>query len=444
MTGNEGIAIDRRKAWVVVTLLFFYSVINFFDKLVLGLAAVPIMKELQLDPAQYGLVASSFYWLYAVSGVIVGLFVINRVRSKWLLVALVAIWSIAQAPIAFTSSLMVLVACRILLGIGEGPGTPSAYEAAHSWFESKQRNLPTAIIIQGTSVGFLLGAPILTYVIVDYGWRHAFLLCSVLGVIWIVAWLMFGADGPISVHAQSDAGAAPARVPWSSLWFDRTMIGSYIVGFGSYWMVGLSIAWLAPFLQTGLGYDARAVGWVVSAMHAVQPVIVIGLSILSERALRRGATSRTARANVNAGCLILAGCCFATAMSIEGSGFLKVALLALGFQLPMITFVLGPAMVSEVAPTAQRGTALLVTYSVITVAGFISPAVVGFVLKAAGPQAVGPGYTQAFLVSAAVLVVSGLAGFVFLHPDASRRRLEAVAQGEEASLALAPRSATAF
>jgi hypothetical protein len=43
-----------------------------------------------------------------------------------------------------------------------------------------------------------------------------------------------------------------------------------------------------------------------------------------------------------------------------------------------------------------------------------------------------------------VLVVSGLAGFVFLHPDASRRRLEAVAQGEEASLALAPRSATAF
>jgi ACS family D-galactonate transporter-like MFS transporter len=106
--------------------------------------------------------------------------------------------------------------------------------------------------------------------------------------------------------------------------------------------------------------------------------------------------------------------------------------------------VLGPAMVSEVAPTAQRGTALLVTYSVITVAGFISPAVVGFVLKAAGPQAVGPGYTQAFLVSAAVLVVSGLAGFVFLHPDASRRRLEAVAQGEEASLALAPRSATAF
>jgi MFS family permease len=441
MAGTEGIVIDRRKAWTVVTLLFFYSVINFFDKLVLGLAAVPIMKELQLDPAQYGLVASSFYWLYAVSGVIVGLFVVNRVQSKWLLVALVAIWSIAQAPIAFTSSLMVLVACRILLGIGEGPGTPSAYEAAHSWFESNRRNLPTAIIIQGTSVGFLVGAPLLTHIIVSYGWRHAFLLCSALGVIWIVAWVALGANGPISLHAAGGAGAARARVPWSSLWADRTMIGSYIVGFGSYWMIGLSIAWMAPFLQMGLGYDARVVGWMVSAMTAVQPVIIIGLSLLSERALQRGTTSRAARAMVNAGCLVLAGCCFALAMGIDGAGFIKVALLALGFQLPTITFVLGPAMVSEVAPTPQRGTALLVTYSVITVAGFISPAVVGYVLKAAGPEAIGLGYTQAFLVSAAVLVVTGLAGFVFLHPDASRQRLEALARGEDGSLVLTPHAA---
>src|SRR5262245_282851 len=168
MSETGGIAIDRRKAWTVVTLLFFYSVINFFDKLVLGLAAVPIMKELQLSPAQYGLVASSFYWLYAVSGTLVGLFLVNRITSKWLLMILVAIWSIAQAPVAFSSSLTALVACRILLGIGEGPGTPSAYDACHSWFPSDRRNFPTSIIIQGTSVGFLVGAPVLTHVILQY------------------------------------------------------------------------------------------------------------------------------------------------------------------------------------------------------------------------------------------------------------------------------------
>src|SRR5579871_2362420 len=107
---DSKIAIDRRRAWIVVALLFFYSIINFFDKLVLGLAAVPIMKELQLTPAQYGLVASSFYWLYAASGVVVGLFFVNRIKSKRLLMILVAIWSIAQAPIAFSSGLTALVA----------------------------------------------------------------------------------------------------------------------------------------------------------------------------------------------------------------------------------------------------------------------------------------------------------------------------------------------
>jgi len=441
MSGGEAAVIDRRKAWLVILLLFFYGVINFFDKLVLGLAAVPIMKELQLGPAEYGLVASSFYWLYALSGVLVGLFVVRHVRSKWLLAGLVAIWSLAQAPIAFTSSLTVLVACRVVLGIGEGPGTPSAYEAAHSWFESKERNLPTAIIIQGTAVGFLVGAPMLTHVIVEYGWRYAFLLCSAFGLVWIVAWLALGDGGPISAHGSGDPGAARVSVPWSTLWVDRTMVGSYVVGFGSYWMVGLSIAWMAPFLQMGLGYDSRVVGWMVSAMTAVQPIIIVGLSFLSERALRSGAKSRWARAAVNAGCLVVAGCCFAVAVSLDGAGFVKVALLALGFQLPTITFVLGPAMVSEIAPMAQRSTALLVTYSVVTVAGFISPAVVGYVLKAVGPDAVARGYVYAFLVSAAVLIVTGLLGLLLLHPDVSRRRLESMSKTEPTSPLLVPRAA---
>ena len=71
----------------------------------------------------------------------------------------------------------------------------------------------------------------------------------------------------------------------------------------------------------------------------------------------------------------------------------------------------------------------------------ISPAVVGYVLKAAGPEAVGLGYTHAFLVSAAVLAITGLLGFLFLHPDASRQRLQGLARGEDGSLVLNARAA---
>lgn len=55
--------------WVVLILLFFGAVINFADKSIIGLAAVPIMKEFDLSYAEWGLVGSSYYWLYPVTGI---------------------------------------------------------------------------------------------------------------------------------------------------------------------------------------------------------------------------------------------------------------------------------------------------------------------------------------------------------------------------------------
>jgi len=56
--------------WVMIFLLLGLGVINFADKAVLGLAAVPIIRELHLSPAQYGLVSGSFFLLYALSSVV--------------------------------------------------------------------------------------------------------------------------------------------------------------------------------------------------------------------------------------------------------------------------------------------------------------------------------------------------------------------------------------
>jgi MFS family permease len=111
--------------------------------------------------------------------------------------------------------------------------------------------------------------------------------------------------------------------------------------------------------------------------------------------------------------------------------------LALGFLLPLTSFTIGPAIVSEVAPTRQRGTALLITYSVVTVAGFISPAVMGYALQSAGTDVVA-GYANAFHATAALLIVAGLAGFLLLNPDVSRQRLASTAtdSGVDAPLAV--------
>jgi len=377
------------------------------------------MKELDLSPTAYGYVASAYFWPYALSGVLAGLFLVNRIKAKWLLAILVCIWSLSQLPIAFTSSLGVLYLCRIMLGIGEGPGTPLALHACHTWFPGDRRNIPSAIVLQGSAVGFLLGSPVITAIILAYGWRAAFLSCSVLGVLWLVLWLIVGADGPISVHGTDAHAKSEPPVPWARLWLDRTMIGNYVLGFGSYWMVGLSVAWLAPYLRLGLNYDATATGWLISVMAATQPPIILSISYVSQRMLRSGVSSRVARGVFNCAGLIVAGCALILAMAVDAPA-LKIALLTLGFMLPPITFVFGPAMVSEIAPTAQRGVAVLVTYSAITLAGLVSPIVVGYAVQNSG-------YPLGFYVTAAVLIVTGCAALALLRPDETAQRFRALA-----------------
>ena len=141
------------RAVAVLLMLFLFQTLNFFDKLVFGLSAVPMMRELALTPQQFGLIGSSFFLLFSLSGVLVGLFVIGRIPMKWLLVILAAIWSATQIPIFFTDSIAVLVICRIILGMGEGPGLPSALHACYDWFSTEKRSVPSAVILQGISVG---------------------------------------------------------------------------------------------------------------------------------------------------------------------------------------------------------------------------------------------------------------------------------------------------
>jgi MFS transporter, ACS family, D-galactonate transporter len=156
---------DRNRAWIVVVLLFIFMVINFADKAVIGIAAVPIMQELELGPRQFGLVGSSFFLLFAVSSVATG-FLVNRVQTRWVMLAMGFIWALTQFPMIGSVGLETLVACRIALGAGEGPATPVALHSAYKWFPNELRTLPTAVIVQGGAIGVMVALPLLNWVIV--------------------------------------------------------------------------------------------------------------------------------------------------------------------------------------------------------------------------------------------------------------------------------------
>lgn len=81
----------------MTALLFLFKLINFADKVVVGLAAQPIMKELNLAPEQFGLIGSSFFFLFAISAVVVG-FLSNRVKTRNTLLVMAIVWSVVQYP----------------------------------------------------------------------------------------------------------------------------------------------------------------------------------------------------------------------------------------------------------------------------------------------------------------------------------------------------------
>jgi MFS transporter, ACS family, D-galactonate transporter len=161
---------EQRKAWLIVGLLFLFMTLNFSDKAIVGLAGVPMMQEMGLTPRQFGLVGSSFFFLFSISAVIGG-FVANRVQTRWLLLAMAAIWAATQLPMIGSIGFATLLACRITLGAAEGPAYPIALHSLYKWFPDRLRAVPTAVVAQGAGIGLALTLPALNWLIVQYSCR---------------------------------------------------------------------------------------------------------------------------------------------------------------------------------------------------------------------------------------------------------------------------------
>src|ERR1043166_4422565 len=256
MTGQP----TPKGAWKITFLLFLFMVVNFADKIVVGLAGVPIMNDLKLDAGQFGELGSSFFLLFSISAIIVG-FIVNRVPTRWVLLVLAVIWALAQFPMVGTVGLTTLLICRIILGAGEGPAFSVAAHAIYKWFPDEKRTLPTAILSQGSAFGVILAVPALNWLIVNYSWHYAFGALGIVGLIWVVAWMIWGEEGPL-VPAAVPGGAQETKIPYFQLLTSRTFIGCVAATFGAYWALSLGLTWFTPFIVQGLGFSQQQAGFV--------------------------------------------------------------------------------------------------------------------------------------------------------------------------------------
>lgn len=409
------------RGWVVTVLLALFMVINFMDKAILGIVAVPLMQELSIEPAQFGMIASSFFLFFSVSAIGFG-FLANRVSSKVVLVVLAGIWGVSQMPLAFFASVPLLYFSRILLGIGEGPAYPLALHSCYSWFADDQRNVPSSVIFQGVTVGLLISGPVLTYIMLNHSWHAAFLLLCILSIVWMVLWLLFGGDGQVR-DAGANADASQARVPYWVLLTDRTFLANMLLYWTTYWIFSVMFTWIPAYMSKALGYSTQETGWMFMIFTGINiPLVLVG-SWLSQRMLKRGIASIYARGWLSCAFVLLGGACILLSLYVAEHPTLRVLLLALGCNLPQLTFVLSSAIVAEISFDSQRSAAMSISSALATTGGLVAPALMGRFIGSG--NTVAAGYEQGFLVSAVLAIGVSLIGVLFINPQASRRRMQA-------------------
>jgi MFS family permease len=404
-------------AWKITFLLFLFMVVNFADKIVVGLAGVPIMQELKLDPEQFGLLGSSFFFLFSITAVIVG-FIVNRVDTRWVLLVLALIWAVAQFPMVGNVSFATFVICRVILGAGEGPAFSVAAHAIYKWFPDQQRTLPTAILSQGSAFGVILAVPALNWIIVNHSWHYAFGALGIVGLMWAVAWLALGKEGPL-VHSAAAAAAEP-RIPYLRLLTSRTFIGCIAATFGAYWALSLGLTWFTTFIIQGLGFSQHQAGLISITPWVFGATVVLLTGWLSQRLMQRGVSSRMARGVLGAVPLVIGGLIILTLPYIDNPTA-RIVALVVGSGLCGSIYVVCPPMIAEFAPLSQRGAAIAIYGALYTLAGIVAPLVMGNVIQHA--PSLMQGYLTGYTINGVVMIVAGVLGLLLLRPNTERARL---------------------
>ena len=130
---------------------------------------------------------------------------------------------------------------RIILGAGEGPSYSLAMTAASKWLPKEKRGIGISIVSVGGPLGVAISAPILMNLIINYGWRSAFIATGVVGIIWIAVWLWIvkeKADSKEESSVIKDSSDLSMNLPeskFSSVLLSKNFIFIALCGFATYW-----------------------------------------------------------------------------------------------------------------------------------------------------------------------------------------------------------------
>ena len=185
--------------WYIIGLIAVATIINYIDRSAINIMWPFIYKEFGIEDANnkdaLAMISIFFMVAYAVGQTVTGK-MMDAIGTRIGMVVSIVAWSISIALHALARSLASFSIFRAMLGISEAGNWPGATKSNAEWFPAKERAIAQGIFGAGASLGSVVAAPVIAAIYIAFGWRATFAGIAVLGIVWIIPWLIINKTTP--------------------------------------------------------------------------------------------------------------------------------------------------------------------------------------------------------------------------------------------------------
>ena len=393
----------------VVALFSLGTALCYIDRISIGVAIIPLAHQFGYDSAAQGLVLSAVFWGYIWTQ-LVGGWMADRFGGYRVLAAGVAIWSLATlvTPPAAAVSFAVLLAARVLLGLGEGVNFPSIYSLTARWTLPSERARVLSINFSGMYVGTVAALSASPLIIEAFGWPALFYLSGALGAVWVAVWWYVAADRPeTSTRIEADelelitsmrtAEPRAMRVPWAAIARERAVWAIVVAHFCSNFGFNILLLWLPTYLHHTFGVPLARVGE-YSIIPWIATFFVITFSgWLADNLIARGWSVGAVRKSMQTAAFTI-GAISLMVVPASSSAAMAVALLTVAATCNGIGSAAFGVNHLDVAPT-YGGILMGISNTFATIPGIVGVALTGLIVQAT------KSFSAVFYLIAAVYVI---------------------------------------
>lgn len=313
----------RNLRWWIIGLIGLATIINYIDRSAINILWPYIYKEFGIAEADsknaLAIITTFFMIAYAIGQTVTGK-MMDAIGTRMGMVVSIIGWSISIALHSLARSLASFNIFRAMLGFSEAGNWPGATKSNAEWFPAKERAIAQGIFGASASAGSVIAAPVIASIAIAFGWRATFISIAVLGLLWIIPWLIVNKATPdkhpwitreeqdhIKDDRRADTALTDEKVySWKELLrFKNTwgLITSRFFIDPVWWMF---VTWLPTFLKEQFAFDLKQIGafaWVPYLFAAIGGLLG---GFYSSGLVKRGMDATKARKKaISIGCFIM-------------------------------------------------------------------------------------------------------------------------------------------